>query len=272
MRKHTTLVLALLLFVFLLIPSIVLAATWFSCIGDTFCGASTQPYGNCSIDIAYQSDSPTGNPNIWRWTYAKGTPGGEGIAAVWLPQPPGGAQEMWAQWYWKYSPGFSYHGVMNKQLYFQPSNTMGMGISGGGVEGNAHVMMTTQGQNMKAHEPLVNMNSWYANTGVWHKYKARYVLNTGNKYNGIYQAWIDDVMVADYSNVYYQDGTSQFSSPVMMVIYGGIGGSVPQTQYLYMAGLYFGSTDPGGGSYRSIDPGGGSYQKIPLAPTIIEIK
>jgi hypothetical protein len=72
-------------------------------------------------------------------------------------------------------------------------------------------------------------------------------MNSNGAFNGIYQAWVDDVMVSNYSNVYYGNGEA-ISSPAFVVIYGGMGGSVPQTQYFYMAGIYVGSTEPGGGS------------------------
>lgn len=239
-------------FTLLLIPSIVGAATWFNCSGDTLCGSSTQVFdpgvGN-NIDLVSGQSSPVGGTNVWRWTYGYGSGDGQGIANVYPAATiPGGAQEMWVQWYYKYSPGFIYHGVMNKQLYFSPSNTMGMGISGGGVAGQAHINMVPQGPNANRYDVNVNTSSWYGDTGNWHKFKARYVLNTGSQSNGIYQAWVDDVMISNHSNVYYINGTDQFSAPIWCVIWGGQGsGPVPHTQYLYMAGLYIGSTDPGGG-------------------------
>src|SRR3972149_5318863 len=243
MRKYTAITLAFLLLAFLLIPSVVLAATWFSCTGDTFCGSSTSNYWG-AVDLVSDSSSPSGSSKVWRWTYPSGMPGGEGVGNVWPAiSMPSGAQEMWVQWYWKYSSGFVYHGVVNKQLYFYPSNTMGMGIIP-----DIGVNMVPQGPNIDNHWPNVDTSySWYTTTGVWHKFKARYVLNTGSQFNGIYQAWVDDVKVSDYSGVYYQNGTSQITDPAYVVIYGGVGGSVPQTQYLYIAGVYLGSTDPGGG-------------------------
>lgn len=229
------------------------AATWFSCNGDSFCGASPSNHFG-TVDLASGQSSPSGSTNVWRWTFPAGMPGGQGVADVWLPDPPAGAQEMWVQWYWKYSSGFVYHSVENKQMYFYPSNTEGMALK----PANGLILLP-QGTNSKVYPPNVNTSTWYLSTGAWHKIKARYVLNTGNQNNGIFQAWVDDVMVSNYSNVYYQNGTSQITAPGMIVIYGGMGGSVPQTQYLYISGIYIGSTDSGGGG------------KIPSPPSTIRI-
>ena len=261
MRKHFVHISAILLAIFLSLPGSVDASTWFSCKGDTFCNSSVSNYWG-TVTIGNQSDSPTGNPSVWMWTYPSGMPGGEGVGNVWPAyNMPSGAQEMWVQWYWKYSPGFAYHPVVNKQFYFYPSNTMGMGIIP-----DTGANMQPQGPNQANQFPNVNKSLWYVQpTGVWHKYKARYVMNANGSFNGIYQAWVDDVMVANYSNVYYGNGEA-ISSPAFVVIYGGMGGSVPQQQYFYMAGLYMGSTDPGG----STTPPPSS--KVPLSPSKLLVK
>ena len=263
MRKYVALNFAAL-FCFLsisVIPGAVFAATWFSCTGDTFCNSSVSNYWG-TVTIGNQSDSPTGNHGVWMWTYKSGMPGGEGVGNVWPAYSmPSDAQEMWVQWYWKYSPGFTYHPVVNKQFYFYPSNTMGMGVIP-----DTGVNMQPQGPNQANQFPNVNKSLWYVQpTGTWHKYKARYVMNANGVFNGIYQAWVDDVKVADYSSVYYGNGEA-ISSPAFVVIYGGMGGSVPQDQYFYMAGLYIGSTDPGGSSTAP------PPSKIPLSPGKLTIQ
>lgn len=217
------------------------AAEWFYCAGDTFCGKSTSDYWG-TVDLASGQSSPTGSTNVWRWTFPSGMPGGEGVGNVWTGDSvPGGQQEMWVQYWWKYSSNFTLHPIMNKQMYFYPSNTIGMSI----VTGDG-VVISPQGPNGVRYTPNLGAGTGYIAPGSWHKFKGRYRLNTGSSFNGIWQAWVDDVQVANYSNVYYQDGSSELSAANMIVIYGGTGGSVPQTQYMYVAGMYLGSTDPGG--------------------------
>src|SRR3989304_902446 len=87
------LVLAVLIF---LLPLSAFADTWFSCNGDTFCGASTVSYWG-TVDLASGQSSPVGATNVWRFIHPAGMPPGEGIGNVWLPDPPGGTQEMGLQ-------------------------------------------------------------------------------------------------------------------------------------------------------------------------------
>jgi hypothetical protein len=271
MRKQIARIFLFLMAAILLVPGSGSAATWFSCAGDSFCGAGTVNYWG-TVDLASGQSSPSGSSTVWRWTYPAGMPGGEGVGNVWLPQPPGGQKEMWVQWYWKYSSGFAYHGVVNKQLYFYPSNTMGMGIIP-----DIGISMVPQGPRSTGYWPNVTKSySSYTATGVWHKFKARYVLNSGNQPNGIFQAWADDVLVSNYSNVYYADGSTSLSDVNFVVIYGGVGGSVPKTQYLYVSGVYIGSTDPGGGPLPPPVPAPEPEpapvpDKVPLSPTDLNI-
>ena len=256
MRKRAFPFLGTFLFLLLLFPGTSHAETWFSCLGNSFCGSGVSNYWG-TVTIGNQADSPTGNSGVWMWTYPGGMPGGEGVGNVWPAlSMPSGQKEMWVQWYWKYSPGFSLHGVVNKQFYFYPSNTMGMGIIP-----DTGVNCQPQGPNQANYFPNVNKSLSYVTPGAWHKYKARFVMNDNGSWNGVYQAWVDDALVANYTNVYYSHGET-ISSPAFVVIYGGMGGSVPQTQQFYMAGIYIGSTDPGG-SAPAI--------KVPMAPGNISV-
>jgi hypothetical protein len=219
------------------------AATWFSCDGNTFCGSGTASWGYGEVGLAaaptYSGNAPPQTSNVWRWTFYPGDPMGNGIATLWPAATGVGGSEMWVQWYWMYSPGFQYHDADNKQFYFDPSNTLGMTITP-----YYHLHMTPQGPNMAIY---VGSDTGYIEpTGTWHKYKARYVVNSGNQFNGIWQAWVDDVQIANRTDVYYADGSTTISNPHFAVIWGGMAGTISSTQYMYIAGVYIGSTDPGG--------------------------
>jgi len=252
------------LLVLLLIPSIVGATTWFSCTGDTFCGSSLNQWWG-TIDLASGQSSPSGSTNVWRWTFKNGTPGGEGIASVYpASSMPNGAQEMWLQYYWKYSPGFQYHGVGTKQIYFKPNNIIGAAISSDG-----HFGMAPQGGSGASinHWPNVNTSTWYFSTGVWHKYKARFKWNSPGQSNGIYQLWIDDILVSNYLNVIYGDYGEGLTEGGLgfVVIWGGAGGVISGTHYFYVSGVYIGSTDPDGGGLPPLG-------KAPFPPSRLSIQ
>lgn len=238
------------------------AATLFECNGDTFCGANVQLFewgGN--VDLASGQNSPTGSTNVWRWTIPAGFPMGEGVGNVWLPNPPAGTKELWVQYYYKYSPGFYFYNI-NKQMYMQPGNTMNIGlISDRGVN------LQPQTSGLSNHFPNIDKSySRYVNTGVWHKFKARYVLNTGTSWNGIFQAWVDDVMTNDYSDIKYENNPNTFFEPVLLMIPSGGGPANPKTGYWYIAGVNLSSTDPGGG------PTSDNREKNPNPPSDLIIK
>lgn len=236
-------------------------ANWFYNNGDDFNNTNGVVNYWGIVDLISGQGSPTGSTNVWRWTFLP-TPGsgGQGMGNVFLPSPVSGTREMWVKWYWKYSSGFQYNGIMNKQFYFDPSNTMGMGIGP-----NDGITSAPQGPSGNQHWPNQNASVggdqlWYVHqTGQWHKFKAYYNLGT-NSYNGTYRAWVDDVLIADYSGNIAYDATLQDSITLqgMVVIYGGGSGDVPQTQYLYIAGVTLAYTDP--------DSGGADTQ-APTVPT-----
>jgi len=235
---------------FLIVPIILLVAgnsyatTWFSCNGDTFCGANHWNYLKGSVSLESQSASPDGTSGVWQWTLPAGHPGGEGVGNV---QPIGipGTKEGWVQFWWKVSPGYAYHPVETKVFMFNPSNVVAMCL-----KPSIGINLQTQGPNNSNYYPNVNTSTWYIQpTGVWHKYKGHYKANSARKYDGIYQAWVDDILVSNYNNVYYWDNGEDISfNQGFVVIWGGMGGTVPSNQYIYIDGVYIGSTDPGTGS------------------------
>jgi hypothetical protein len=257
MNKKSFMMMLALLFV----PSIVSATTWFSCDGSTACGSKYANYSGGKFSIGHQSDSPTGNPNVWKWTYYVG-PAGPGTATLWPAMSGmGSPSEMWGEFWYKFSPGFEYNGIVNKIVYFNPSNTMAACIQNGGSV-PAGPQLTPQGP---------NITNYYSNkgsgdfavfpTGVWHKYKSYWKMNSHGNYDGVWRVWIDDVLVAEHTKVYYAHNNETISSVSFAVIWGGMSGYIEKEQYLYIADIYFGSTDPG--------PGG---KKLPSPPSNIKIE
>lgn len=246
-----------LILLMLLMPGVAFSASSFSCVGDSFCGAT--PYSHQgTLTLGTQSDSPTGNPGVWKWIYPAGTWQGLAVGAIWVGNLPN-QTEMWIQYYWKVSPGFQYYpAASNKQVYFHPSNTMGMGLVGGiGVN-----LMPQEGGNLNNYWPNVYTSIWYMqDTGVWHKYKGYYKMNSApGVWDGLYKAWVDDVMVSNYSSVSYwnvgeaEGAPNYFHDTGWVVIHGGmIEVTIPE-QYLYTAGMYVGDTDPGGAGAGDASP------------------
>jgi hypothetical protein len=242
------------------------AATWFTNDGSNK-GAGTweiQYHGVVEYGVS-ESDSATGKPSngkVWRWTFPPFTPQSEwdlsdSIATVWPGSaPPSGQNEFWIQYWWKYSPGFDWHPVANKQFYFNPSNVIGAILRSG--DPPTLMAMGPQGPNGQSYYPNVNTDNWYGNTGQWHKYTGHYKMNTSSSWNGIYEAWVDDIKISDYDYVYYADGTQNLTPGGISfaVIWGGVVQWLPRvgTGYLYIDDIYIGNTAPGGGGVDGSPP------------------
>ena len=237
---------------FLLVAGNASSATWFECSGDTFCGAGVYDYAG-TADLTSGQSSPTGSTNVWRFTYPVGTTVGNGIAGAFfgVPDP---TTEMWFQYYYKFSSGFTYQDIATKHGYFYttgPNSSNFMFAMGSRSYGFG---ITPQGTDFANYPPNLGASvggdaGWYFDTGIWHKVKLHFVFNTGSNWDGVYEAWIDDIKIANYSNVMFDSQYNGWESGGINPIWGGnSGNSVPQTQYLYVAGLYVGSTDPGGGA------------------------
>jgi len=78
-------------------------------------------------------------------------------------------------------------------------------------------------------------------------------------WDGKYTAWVDDILISDYSDMLYSDPGEEnginFHDVGWVVIYGGrcFSGTgadckIPSEQYFYTAGMYVGDTNPGGSS------------------------
>jgi hypothetical protein len=171
---------------------------------------------------------------------------------------PDGVTEVWVQWYYKYSSNFRYHGSGDKQMYFNPSNVQGTIVYGSypngemdmEPQGGSHAGQTVWTYPPNQGASVGGDSHWYLVPGTWHKYKAYYKGHTGGNMNGLYKMWIDDILVSDWSNVWYGGGDNYTfaggSNLRWDVIWGGMGQTLDRVQYLSFSDLYIGSTDPGG--------------------------
>ena len=77
--------------------------------------------------------------------------------------------------------------------------------------------------------------------GVWHRWEALLISNTGDQANGEAHWWIDGVKVGEYRDIQYgTSGQSKFWGDELSwrPIWGGVGGSVTQTMFMWMDHYY----------------------------------
>jgi hypothetical protein len=223
------------------------AVTYFSCDGNR-CGVDwSNYYGSFNYGVS-DSTAPDGNGVVWRWTLPPGSPAGSGIATVWPNFGFSGANEMWVQYYWKNSSNWVYNGVVDKHFYFNPSNTI-VGFRSGGDRMCISPQGGPQAYNHCPNE-YTTEPPFYQQRNAWHKMKAYIKLNTNTSppYNGVFKLWIDDEYVTNRTLAYSGSGSEVLSNFHWAVIWGGVSGTIPSTQYFYIDDIYIGSTEPGGGT------------------------
>lgn len=212
-----------------------------------------------TVDVVTDTTDPNSPPNVWRFTFPSDIVSAD-IAMVYYGFA-SSKDELWVQYWFKYSGGFNYHDIANKQVYFY--------TTGFGVTTNSNLMLalnserqmniTPQGSDFANYPPNINTSTWYTDVpGSWHKVKAYFRFNTGANWDGLYKLWIDDVLVSDYSNVAYDrrsEVTHSWEGFGIRPIWGGMSSETPgQVQYLYVNGMYAGATDPGGTTTADINP------------------
>lgn len=253
----TKLIFSVILTLVFSLPKSSLAVTWVDNHGDDFSGGGKYDYFG-SVDVVNDPTSPDSTQNVWRFTFPQGTPTGEGIAAVFFGLPDN-TKEWWIQYYFKYSPGFKFHSIGVKQVYGYTygSDTSNFMISTMNTDGKQLLNLLTQGSNAENHLPNLNPDAWYSTqTGVWHKIKAYMKFNNGGNRDGQWKLWIDDKLISDYHDVMFDSRYSGWRAFGVYPIWGGMAEAVPQTQYLFVDGVYAGSMDPGGGSGKIPSPPG----------------
>jgi len=223
--------------------------------------------GEC-FAVEYTAGTPDPSYAL-KFTYPLGyTPGGD-PAACWnnFGSP---KNEIYGQFYFKFSPDYTWNPVQNKMVIIQ----IGPGAQGAGdiiaVQRSSH-KMTFQTQ----YAETVN---YYANTpgydpeivsGQWYKITWRQVINTPGVANGILQMWINDTLSHNYNTVQYRrstEGSLAFYEWSLMPIYGGIiGPPKPKEEYFWIDRTIMQATPIDSGKSLPAN-------KVPMVPTDLNIK
>jgi len=240
------------------------------------------------------TDSASGSASSsLRYTYSQGYANGDSPAKIWITFSQ--TQELWTQYYFKYSSNFYLHRVVQKQAYWYISGDSStnsnffIGISGSALgDETRQVEAQLQRANVGATNRYISntKNNPKVANNVWYKLTVHCKLNTNGQSNGILQVWLDDVLVMDYSNALYTSG-SDANKPIGSFafdpIFGGMGTEKkPQDDYFFvdyfqMSTTKIGDTSGGGssnsGGSGSNNSGGGSTTSLtPMAPSNVNIR
>jgi hypothetical protein len=207
-------------------------------------------YGGSAIDGAVSA--PGSASSSLRFKYNAGFVGGRSPDKVWASFPV--TQELWAQYYFKYSSNWSRNGTNDKQVYF-PISSGGNFFLAVGKWGSSKFFMEWQSVTSGNRFSNTSYNPTIVNN-VWYKVTMRAVLNTPGVANGIIQIWIDDKLLMDHRDIPYR-GASQTGGIKSMdfdpVWGGGSTETKPETDYLWVDHTII-STNPIGSSSSSPSP------------------
>jgi len=224
-----------------------------------------------SVDTSQNAPGSTGG--ALRFTFPAGWPPGYEPGKAWGGFPE--TDELWTEYWFKYSDGFEFHQVGTKQVYWVLSgggNRDGdfMLIVSGSTATTKKLRMTTQpkGGTFTNYDPNLGYNPTIE-TGVWYKMTIHIKLNTTTSpFNGIFRVWLNDTPLMDYKNVNYRTNTyinSKLVTLELVPVWGGAGGpNKTKTDYFWLDALRIQAAPIIGG-------GGTTPSLVPMAPSNIVI-
>lgn len=226
-------------------------------------GSWSFAYGSPSFVSEATSPDPS---TVMRWTFSAGM--GDGVAPGIATINPGANRELYFQYYFKYSSNWTYHPVVNKQVYIWANNQnenfyMGVGQFSRGFKidlqgtGGSKSIQDTAGVSIQSNR--------------WYKVTAHIVINTGSNADGSAQVWIDDVSVINRTNLRFWNNADRFGNFAITPVWGGYqGDKVPSTQYLYIDELRIQTTPISGGSVGTTPPPPSQMQPAPPGAVSIQ--
>jgi hypothetical protein len=216
-----------------------------------------ESWGTADMNITLSPAQPDGNTKTLRITTPAGTTSDSGqqiAGATKLIDPT--ENELWHQFYLYYPDEYTFHPVAEKISAFDwPSNSnhnmllvwqYGMLTMAPQLAWYGYVEFTPN----SGHGP-------YQETGHWYKFVEHVVMNTAGVADGVYQLWVDDVLVMNYSNVPYRNtgDTEGFDAVKQLLVWGGQGGGITLDADMYQyRGTTIVSTDPIGGGGSDTNP------------------
>ena len=171
-----------------------------------------------------QTDTPDPSKTL-QFYYPTGLQGNGSSGGKCWYAPSGPLTEFYIQYYFKMSSNWQWHPVTQKLVYiYTPSHdTHITTYAGNGYAGGfPPISVLTNTRNL-----YPNDSKFYFKPGRWYKITQHYKMNTVDKYNGVIQMWVDDVLIIDVSDVLILTsslpaGDTGFSSFDIAPVWGGI--------------------------------------------------
>jgi len=174
-----------------------------------------------------------------RFTHPAGWPPGYEPGKAWTDLPQ--AEELWTEYWFKYSDEFEFDMTGQKHLYWKLDNVEASDFYLAVRNTDRKLWLTTQPRPQPpGYSANYVSNLGYDPTiqpGVWYKVTTYIKLNTTTSpYNGICRVWLNDIPLMDHTNVNYRTSTyinSKMNFLELCPVWGGNGPKVAKTGYMW---------------------------------------
>jgi hypothetical protein len=190
--------------------------------------------------IAQDPTAPRSPPNVAQFTYPAGFQAGSAPGHIEFDLPPN-TSKLFISFYMKLSDNFEgQSSETNKVLFAWILDHPAVFLSNQGA-GNVPLYPTVryQGafdtrayfrQNVGSPQPMTR--------GQWRRWELLLIANTPGQQDGVIRFWLDGQRVGEYTDVNFRDTAATWQYVFLQPIWGGVGGTVSATQYLWVDHLY----------------------------------
>jgi hypothetical protein len=190
--------------------------------------------------IEQDATAPRSPPNVAQFTYPAGFLAGSAPGHIEFDLPPNLSQ-LYVAFYMKLSPNFDGQSSETNKVLFA------------WILDHPAVFLSNQGSGADPLYPTVryqgafdsrayfrqNVGTSQAMTrGQWRRWEVLLIANTPGQSDGVIRFWIDGRKVGDYADVHFRDTSDSWQYVFLQPIWGGVGGAVSVTQYLWVDHLY----------------------------------
>lgn len=210
---------------------------YFNTISNTD-GAGIGSWSNSNdFSIAQDPTAPRSPPNVAQFTYPAGFQAGSAPGHIEF-ELPANLTELYVSFWMKLSPEFEgQSSETNKVLFVWILDHPAVFLSNQG-SGTADPLIPTV-RYQESFDPRAyfrqNVGSQQVMTrGQWRKWEVLLIANTPGQSNGVIRYWIDGQRVGEYTDVRFRDTLDSWQYVFLQPIWGGIGGTVTSTQYLWV--------------------------------------
>ena len=214
---------------------------FFNTVKNTDSAGTGEWSGSGGFSITQDPTAPRSPPNVAQFTYPAGFQAGSAPGHIEFDVPAGLAQ-LYISFYMKLSPNFEgQSSETNKVLFAWILNHPAVFLSNQGAGRSEPLVPTVRYQGAFDSRAYFrqNVGTEQAMTrGKWRKWELLLVANAPGQSNGIIRFWIDGQKVGDYADVKFRDTAETWQYVYLQPIWGGVGGAVTSTQYLWVDHLY----------------------------------